>query len=284
MANPILFTITNAGKQALSGNVTLSHVAAGTGKRAITGAETALANEVARAPVISGGVERQSNTLRFSTMMDVASQVAVYEVGLFTSTGVLFAVASTMGAVLFTISPIESFIGSFGLSLASLDSSRLAVVKAGNDSLALASMEKHLATLDPHPEYLDLSHVTNDAMPHEQYVNKTRMAALLDAVMPIGYLYFTHSDINPKPLFDALLGVDTAWRRVTGKIIVSTDSSDKFVESPRFMLGKRGATSEVIAQRPTMYKLHTTHIWERVDPNEVLYDGKHKYDGKARYQ
>lgn len=284
MANPILFTITNAGKQALTGNVTLSHVAIGTGKRVITGAETALITEVARSPIVSGGVEVQSETLRFSAMIDVNDQAEVCEVGLFTGTGILFALAASNSAAFFTVSPIESFIASFGLSLASLDSRRLSVASDDGSSFALASIEKHLAAADPHSQYLDLSHASNDLMPHEQYVDKTHMANLLSAVMPIGYLYFTHSDINPKPLFDALLGVDTAWRRVTGKIIVSTDPNDRFIESPRFTLGKRGATSEVVSQRPSMYELHTTHIWERVDPSEVLYDGKHKYDGQARYQ
>lgn len=78
--------------------------------------------------------------------------------------------------------------------------------------------------------------------------------------------------------------METEWRRLTGVIIVATDPDDPFIQSAQFNLGQRGMTVEPVGQQPNLYELHTSHTWERVDPNAVRYDGKHNYDGKANYQ
>ena len=283
MANPIIFTITKAGKQALAaGNVKLSKVAIGEGRDTVTGNETALSIEIDSADIISAGIEPKSEVLRFSAMLASKAAVNVHEVGVKTSTGVLFAVALSGSQPFFTLNA-GNFAASFGISLASLDTARLSVQSNNTISAALTAVEGHLAAPNPHPQYLSSAHL-DDLNAHAQYVDKAHFQALLGAVIPIGYLYHTHINTNPKPLFDELLGVETFWQRVTGKIIVATDPADPFVESEQFNLGKRGMTSDPISQQSNTYPLQTTHIWERLDPKAVKYDGKHKYDGKARYQ
>ena len=283
MANPIIFTITKAGKQALAaGNVKLSKVAIGEGRDTVTGNETALSIEIDSADIISAGIEPKSEVLRFSAMLASKATVNVHEVGVKTSTGVLFAVALSGSQPFFTLNA-GNFAASFGISLAGLDTARLSVQSNNTISAALTAVEGHLAAPNPHPQYLSSAHL-DDLNAHAQYVDKAHFQALLGAVIPIGYLYHTHINTNPKPLFDELLGVETFWQRVTGKIIVATDPADPFVESEQFNLGKRGMTSDPISQQPNTYPLQTTHIWERLDPKAVKYDGKHKYDGKARYQ
>lgn len=268
MADAIIFKVTNAGKQALaSGGVMLSHLAIGTGRHASTGDETQLVNEAARYAIISGGVETISNVLRFSAEVFVSSAQSVFEVGVITDDGVLFAIAISNAAPFFTASPTQSLIASFGMLLTDSEAAGVTVA-SNNHNKSLAMMEAHLSPQDPHSQYLDVP----------------RLQLLLDTAIPIGYLHFSHSDINPKPFFDELIGIPTYWRRVTGKIIVGADSNDRFVEVASFTLGQEGMTTEAIDQRPSIYPLHATHIWERIKPYEFLYDGKHNYDGSARYQ
>ena len=283
MAKQIIFTVTKAGKQALAkGNITLSEVAIGEGRDTVTGNETALSIEIDSADIISAGIEPKSEVLRFSAMLASKATVNVHEVGVKTSTGVLFAVALSGSQPFFTLNA-GNFAASFGIALAGLDTARLSVQSNNTISAALTTIEGHLAAPNPHPQYLSSAHL-DDLNAHAQYVDKAHFQALLGAVIPIGYLYHTHINTNPKPLFDELLGVETFWQRVTGKIVVATDPADPFVESEQFNLGKRGMTSDPISQQPNTYPLQTTHIWERLDPKAVKYDGKHKYDGKARYQ
>ena len=283
MAKQIIFTVTKAGKQALAkGNITLSEVAIGEGRDTVTGNETALSIEIDSADIISAGIEPKSEVLRFSAMLASKAAVNVHEVGVKTSTGVLFAVALSGSQPFFTLNA-GNFAASFGISLAGLDTARLSVQSNNTISAALTAVEGHLAAPNPHPQYLSSAHL-DDLNAHAQYVDKAHFQALLGAVIPIGYLYHTHINTNPKPLFDELLGVETFWQRVSGKIIVATDPADPFVESEQFNLGKRGMTSDPISQQSNTYPLQTTHIWERLDPKAVKYDGKHKYDGKARYQ
>ncbi|MGP5192898.1 hypothetical protein ACTXJO_04570 [Psychrobacter celer] len=254
MAEAILFKITNAGKQALaSGTVKLSHVAVGTTRRSATGSEVALTSEIARAPIISGGVEPISNVLRFSADITAASNGSVYEVGVFTDRGVLFAVAASNSTPFFTVCSTTNFAASFGILLTESEAAGVSVISDNNQNKPLAIMEGHLSPRNPHSQYLDIP----------------RFQHLLDTAIPIGYLYFSHSDINPKPLFDQLLGIETYWRRVIGKTIVGTDDQDDFIKDLNFTLGQKGMTTDAINQQPHAYMLHTTHIWERHNPDDT---------------
>lgn len=283
MANPIVFTITSAGKQALaSGAVKLSQVVIGTGTQTLTGNETALSVETGNAPIISGGFEPDSKALRFSALLSLDAATGVHEVGVKTSTGILFAVALSGSYPFFSLNA-GKFAASFGLSLAGLAAERVTIANNQDANAALSAMEEHLANANPHPQYLNITHMSHPT-PHGQYVEKPRMQALLAAMFPIGYLYHTHKNIDPTPLFDELLGVATAWRRLAGRLVVGTDPTDTFIEAPQFTLGKKGSVTDAIAQQPSIYPLHTTHVWERINIIAVKYDGRHKYDGTANYQ
>ena len=115
-------------------------------------------------------------------------------------------------------------------------------------------MQQHLASPDPHPQYL----------------NEARFQLLLRTLIPYGYLYHTHDTTNPKPWFDELMGIETWWRRLTGKIITATDPNDTYINDFGIVLGQRGMTDLAIGQRPNVYPLQTTHIFERYDPSKVI--------------
>ena len=127
---PIIFKITEAGKDAtLQGNgdgaqlkVNLIQVALGSGKYQPTGGEVSLANEVGeRKSIVSGDVERISNTLRFSASLRTDSLTDVYEIGLMMDDGTLFAVAASDTDPLLTLHANVTFATSFGLSLADVN-------------------------------------------------------------------------------------------------------------------------------------------------------------------
>ena len=101
------------------------------------------------------------------------------------------------------------------------------------------------------------------------WVNE-RFQFLLRTLIPYGYLYHTHTAVNPKPLFDELLGTDTQWRRIEGQTIVATDPDDTYISDIGIVLGQKGMTSLANAQRPNVYPLRTTHIFERYDPSTVV--------------
>tara|TARA_B100000530_G_scaffold309310_1_gene235007 strand:- start:25551 stop:27914 length:2364 start_codon:yes stop_codon:yes gene_type:complete len=259
----IIFKITEAGKQAALDaqenaaqiKINLTQVAVGTGKRIITGNETALLSEVKRSAIVSGDIEVNSNTLRFTSPMNGSAKTDVYEVGLFTDAGVLFAVASSTDNPLFSLHPDITFVIGFGLSLQDVAADSVTVTTDPNGALAIVIMEQHLAAPDPHPQYL----------------NKDRFQFAMRALYPIGYQYHSHEAVNPKPIFDDILGVDTAWRRITGKIIIASDPNDPFINDHSIVLGQRGMTDLASSgQRPHVYPLQTTHLFERYDPNSNI--------------
>lgn len=263
MADPIIFTITEAGKQAAFAanadsaqlKINLTQVAVGTKKRTVTGNETALTTEFKRGSIVSGDVEAQSNTLRFTSSMTANVITDIYEIGLMTDGNVLFAVAGSNAAPLFSLHPDVTFVIALGLSLDDIDASNITVTTDTNGALSIVMMENHLAAPDPHPQYL----------------NKNRFQLAMRALYPMGYQHHSHEPVNPKPIFDDILGLDTAWRRVTGKIFVSSDPSDPFINTYGLVLGQKGMT-DVLASgaRPHVYPLQTTHTFERYNPDDVI--------------
>lgn len=159
MATPIILKITEAGKNAIldsenSGiTLRLKNLAIGSGKYTPTGNETALQSEISRHSIVSGNVEPQSHTLRFSASITANSEVSVFEIGLMTETNVLFAVASSTDNPLLKIYPDITSIGSFGLTLDEFDTSNITVVNDPNGALSIVLMQQHLASPDPHPQY-----------------------------------------------------------------------------------------------------------------------------------
>ncbi|WLG15020.1 hypothetical protein Q6344_06725 [Psychrobacter cibarius] len=263
LPNPIIFKITEAGKLAMLSaasetpkiQLNLTHVAVGAGKYTPNGSEKKLLSELKRVNILSGDVESNSKTLRFSANITLPDIKSVYEVGLLTDTGVLFAIAASPSNALFTVHPNITFVASFGLSLKEVASENITVTTDPNGAISIVLMENHLAASDPHPQYL----------------NKNRFQLAMQALYPMGYQHHTHTPVNPKPIFDDILGLDTAWRRITGKIFISSDPSDPFINDYGIVLGQKGMT-DVLASgsRPHVYPLQTTHTFERYDPNDVI--------------
>jgi len=257
----VIFKITKAGKQAAleaSGDsakilIDLSYVAVGTSKYTPTGNETGLKNEISRGSVVSAEIDE--NTLRFSTTIYSDTIVPVYEMGIFTKSGVLFAVAASNSSPIVTLYPNIAFVTSFGLAVDDIDAGSITVNTDHNSVLANTLMQNHLAAVNPHPQYVAVS----------------RFQFLLDVLFPMGYLYYSHSTTNPKAKFDQLLGIDTSWRRLAGRIIVGTDPNDNYIKDAGLTLGQKGMTDLAGSnERPNVYPLQTTHIFERYDPNDVI--------------
>lgn len=279
MAEPIIFTITEAGKQAaLDANadsaqlkINLTQVAVGTAQHLATGNETALTTETKRSSIVSGDIEVQSNTLRFTSSMTADVITDIYEIGLMTDDNVLFAVAASNTTPLFSLHSDITFVIALGLSLDDVDASNVTVTTDPNGALSIALMENHLAAPDPHPQYLNLE----------------RVKFLFSMLMPLGYIHHTHSPENPKPIFDEIMGISTFWRRLDGLQLVGVDPNDPNISEPMMLAGKQGVSTLVSGDdMPDYYPLRTTYIWERYNPNDipVRYDGQSNYDGKTSYQ
>ncbi len=261
---PIIFTITKAGKDAAlqeSGEgaqikVNLTQVALGTGKYQPTGDEIALANELGeRKSIVSGDIERNSNTLRFSASLRADSLTEVYEIGLMMDDGTLFAVAASDTDPLLTLHANVTFATSFGLSLADINADNVTVTTDPNGAMALVIMENHLAAPDPHPQYL----------------NQQRFLQFLQLAYPYGHKYWTHDKANPKPLFDAMFGFETYWRRLEGVSLVAVKEGDSFIGQPMITLGQEGTTELATAGiRPHSYPIRTSYLFERYNPDDVI--------------
>ncbi len=158
-AKSIIFTITDIGKNTALQNkqaglkLNLAEIAYGNGKYIAKASQTALKHQLDKSRIVSGDIEPNSHTLRFSTTLYAKKITEVYELGIFTDTGVLFAVVSGDQKPLFTIYPDIAFVGSFGLLLDDLDTTNISVVTDPNGALSVVLMENHNAHPNPHPQY-----------------------------------------------------------------------------------------------------------------------------------
>ena len=247
MATPIIFKITNAGKNAMldaqNNGITLrlTHVALGTGKYTPNGNKTALAGELQRWVITSGGIEPATHTVRFSSSITSAQELTAYEIGVFTDTGVLFAVASSTTDPLVKIYPDITFIASFGLSLDDFDVSKITVSQDNEGALSIALMQQHLASPDPHPQYLRKGGVAGSA---EDIIE--RIIALenrkIEPVSVGGLLLTTNNYANSEAV-RAGEGYGVWTRYAQGRVIIGQTTSavvDEVGISRTFNLGQMG--------------------------------------------
>jgi len=161
MPTPIIFTITAAGRLAALDafdnglTIALTHCAFGSGKYTPTGSETALNTELGRVGLSGGAIESVSATLRFSAALVASTHINAFEIGLFSSTGVLFAVASTTSTTipLTVVEPNIDTICAFGLVLGDVPASSLTITLDPNAPLAIQLVTQHLGAANPHPQY-----------------------------------------------------------------------------------------------------------------------------------
>lgn len=277
-SKPITLKITNAGKLAAlnpDGDSTkilidIDRLSIGYGKYAVTGKETKLKSVIKSIDTVSGDTDASTNTLQFSATIYADDVTPVYEMGIFTDKGVLFALAASTGVPLFTIYPNVAFVIAFGISLNETSDNDVIVTLGENGALSTAIMQNHIAAPNPHPQYLGNGHLDVSADPHPQYLSLSRFQLFVDTLFPIGYLHYTHSTANPKPEFDQILGINTAWRRLLGKIIVATDPADPYIQAAGVTLGQKGMTIPAGDDRPHTYPLYATNVFERYNPSDVV--------------
>lgn len=102
------------------------------------------------------------------------------------------------------------------------------------------------------------------------FVSNPRFAQFLNLAFPFGYPYWTHSKSNPKPLFDAMFGFETHWRRLEGVGLVAVKDGDAYIGQPMLTLGQVGTTELATNGRPHTYPIHTSYLFERYDPSTVV--------------
>ena len=159
----IQFYLTSAGRNealnaaSLGLNVSLTHIAVGTGKydpsNAMTLTNAALVSEIERYPLNGGSVEPVSHTLRFIANIEPTQTADGYEIGLITDQGVLFAIAATTSntPLIRLVANIVSIV-TFGMILSNLNLSNLIISIDPNTPIAVALMNDHLGSVDPHPQ------------------------------------------------------------------------------------------------------------------------------------
>lgn len=161
MPTPIIFTITTAGRLAALDafdnglTIALTQCAFGSGKYTPTGSETVLNTELGRVGLSGGAIESVSATLRFSAALVASTHINAFEIGLFSSTGVLFAVASTTSTTipLTVVEPNIDTICAFGLVLGDVPASSLTITLDPNAPIAVQLVTQHAAAANPHPQY-----------------------------------------------------------------------------------------------------------------------------------
>ncbi|WP_026470356.1 phage tail-collar fiber domain-containing protein [Alkanindiges illinoisensis] len=174
------FYLTDVGRNAgidaenLDLHVSLSHIAVGSAKyngATAANTKTALTNELARYPLNGGGVDATSHTLRFVVNIEATITADIFEVGLYTNTGVLFAVAAVTGnsPLIQLVTNIVTIV-TIGLTFVDVDFSNIQIMIDPNTPVAIALMNQHLAHQNPHPQYakkLDFdNHVAQNAFEH----------------------------------------------------------------------------------------------------------------------
>lgn len=189
MPTPIIFTLTDAGLNAAldadANGLTLSltQIGIGSGQYAPLATRTALQTEIARYPLSGGDVESNSKTLRFSAILESVTTQQAFEVGLFTSTGVLFAVASTTGTdPLILVTANIAFVGSFGLVVSEIPPGSVTVVTDPNAALAVVLMAQHVASAHPHPQYTLYNVFIAAINALQEQLDMTQLAAVVTAI------------------------------------------------------------------------------------------------------
>jgi len=198
----IQFYLTNVGKAAVLDaenmglSIALSHIGVGTAKYKPQTAlsNTALVAELEQYPLNGGSVEPVSRTLRFISNIEPTVTADCFEIGLFTSAGVLFALASTMGNTpLIRLVADIVCIATFGMKVEDINVENLVIQLDPHAPVSVALMNQHLAHSNPHP----------------QYPLSTELA---NVIWHVGSWHGTDStQYDPTIALKPLFGYDTSW-------------------------------------------------------------------------
>lgn len=103
---------------------------------------------------LAGGIAVEAiGELRLIAMISPSETVEIYEVGLVTSEGVLFAVASQKDAPIIRLAPNVTSTLTMGVTVSNVENSSITVSIDKESPMALALMAQHISAADPHPQY-----------------------------------------------------------------------------------------------------------------------------------
>lgn len=169
VVNPIIFKVTDVGRDAAAyafnnlpgGKLSLSAIKVGLAKYSTVGNETSLQNPLPNTFSIGGGgVQVGSGQIRFTPILASLTRIEAFEIGLFTETGILFAVAATPTNIpLLVIEPDIEAIFTMNVALTNVDPDSIEIVVDVNAPLAVVMMGQHISAAHPHSQYKR----TNDA-------------------------------------------------------------------------------------------------------------------------
>ena len=160
---PLQPTITAAGlaavfnAQSTGVEFEISHIAFGTGQYVPDGSETALQTEKVRVPIAGGGRISPTQIQIYAIAMAAAGDpFFVGEVGFFGDDGAtLLAVYSSTATPSLFLSDTVSTSVSYALGLAALPANSVTVTIDPSASAALLLIGNHVASADPHPQYVE---------------------------------------------------------------------------------------------------------------------------------
>lgn len=243
----IQFYLTERGKsialnaEKIGLTLSLSQIAVGSSKYdAKTNApgKQKLETELARYPLNGGSVEPESKTLRFVTSIDSHITADIFEVGLITSEGDLFAIASTTGndPILKLVNDISTIV-TFGFKITDVNVENIQILIDPNSPISVQLMNQHLAHTDPHPQYAMLK-TLNAAI--------TRIIALENKVydeVKVGDLFITTNNFANADEVRAHKGYGTWQKYGNGHALVAVTESDN-QNAPEFMRNVGGTGGE----------------------------------------
>jgi len=177
-------------------SIALSHIGVGTAKYnpQTAASNRALVAELEQYPLNGGSVEPVSRTLRFISNIEPTVTADCFEIGLFTSSGILFAVASTMSnSPLMRLVADIVCIGTFGMKVEDINVENLVIQLDPHAPVSVALMNQHLAHSNPHPQY-------------------SLSTQLANVIWHVGSWHGTDStQYDPSIALKPLFGYDTSW-------------------------------------------------------------------------
>lgn len=230
MSEPINFVVTNVGKAALYQaqqigiKLSLNKVGLGAGQYVAAADRVQMAAKFAENGISAGAIETESFALRFTMIMNHTVEKNVSELGLYTSTGVLFAVASKLNGAYFRLYPGIDYVATLGLLLETTTNLALVdFILDGRGGVATQLLQEHLTAADPHPQYKEYTRLAMtehlaDPDPHPQYALKTFVGTQMDKInQTIGGLVDIASLLFPPVLsVGTAVGADTITPRAKG--------------------------------------------------------------------
>lgn len=217
-------------------SIALSHIGVGTAKYDPQTATSniALVAEIERYPLNGGSVEPVSRTLRFISNIEPTVTADCFEIGLFTSEGILFAVAAAEGNTpLIRLVAFIVCIATFGMKVEDINADHLVIQLDPHAPVSVALMNQHLAHSNPHPQY-PLS------------------KELANVIWHVGSWHGTDStQYDPSIALKPLFGYDTSWMLLP--------------HIPRGVETLNDAVGAITGMESgTVVKAFTTRIWKRL--------------------